>query len=59
MVSRYVDNLIYRSWLTKWLRDAQYSQSANRYIESSSQASEGSGALMKVIVSLLSISNNF
>ena len=53
MVSRNFYKFIDRSCHTRLLRDAHYSQSANIYIESSSQASEGSGVLMQVIDSSL------
>ena len=57
MVFNCVDKCIYRAWLTRLLRDAQYNQSANIYIESSSQTSEGSGVLMHIVYASLSISS--
>ena len=50
---------LYRYWLTRLLRAAYYKQSANKCIDSSSQASEGSGVLIKVLVAVLIVSNNF
>ena len=58
MVFKYFDKFIYRSWLTRLLRDAHYNQSANIYTDSSSQVSEGSGVLMKVLVSSVILSHS-